>query len=450
MAKKKALKKWIFLAIFGIIIAAVVFVSTRGEGKGIEVTVKKVETGDITSVVTATGRVQPQVEVLISSEVPGEIIELAVKDGDRVQAGDLLVRVNPDTLEAQVKQQEAGLMATRASAAQRKAEMLQAELDLARVEDLFGKGFVTQDDLEQARTRLEVNKASHEAALHQVERQEMQLKEASDKLAKASIFSPISGTVVRLNSEIGDRVVGTGQFAGTEIMRVANLGDMEVRVEVSEADIVNVTIGQRAKIEIDAIPDQKFPGVVSEIANSARTTNERSQEQLTTFEVRIRLENPGETLRPGMTATADIETQTVTGVVKAPIGAVVVRPRNEVESALNPQKEDVKKDGKGDSAPSPAAEGRNSESNGAPGNREGRGGRENRVRIVFLEKNGKAILRKVETGIADRDFIEIKSGLEAGETIITGSYRALTRELKHESEVVEREAGKAERGGKES
>lgn len=440
MAKKKSLKKWIFLALFGIIIAVVVAVSMRGSGKGIEVTVKKVERGDITSVVTATGRVQPQVEVLISSEVPGEIIELAVKDGDRVQAGDLLVRVNPDTLDAQVKQQEAGLAATRASAAQRKAEMLQAQLDLARVEGLFEKGFVTQDDLEQSRTRLDVNKASYESALHQVERQEMQLKEASDKLAKASIYSPITGTVVRLNSEIGDRVVGTGQFAGTEIMRVANLGDMEVRVEVSEADIVNVAIGQKAKIEIDAIPDEKFPGVVSEIANSARTSNERSQEQLTTFEVRILLKDPGEKLRPGMTATADIETETVTDVIKAPIGAVVVRPRTEVEEALNPQaaKADKKKD---ETAEKPAMANNGQRGPGGEG-REGRGGRDNRIRVVFVKKDDKVFLRKVETGIADRDFIEIKSGLEAAETIVTGSYRALTRELKHESEVVEREPAK--------
>ena len=215
MAKKKSsLKKWIALAVLVVIIAVFVGISARGGKKGIEVTVKEVERGDITALVTATGKVQPETEVVISSEVPGEIIELPVKDGDFVKKGDLLVRVNPDTLEAQVKQQEASLAATRALSAQRRAEMLQAQLDVRRASDLFDKGFVTQDELDQVSTRLEVSKAAHESSLHQIERQDMQLREASDQLAKASIFSPIEGTVVRLNSELGDRVEALGNLPG--------------------------------------------------------------------------------------------------------------------------------------------------------------------------------------------------------------------------------------------
>ncbi len=315
--KKSSLKKWIFIAIFLIAASAIGVVGLRSGDKGIEVTVKAIKRGDITSVVTATGKIQPEVEVVISSEVPGEIIELPVKDGDSIAKGDLLVRVNPDTLEAQVKQQEAGLASTRASSAQQRAQLLQAELDFKRTEDLFAKGFATKDEREQAKTRLEIARAAHESSLFQVERQEMQLKEATDQLAKASLFSPISGTVVRLNSELGDRVVGTGQFAGTEIMRVADLSNMEVQVDVSEADIVNIEIGDSATVEIDALPDETIAGTVTEIANSALTSNERSQEQLTTFAVRIRLNDPNQRLRPGMTATADIETDTVTDVVKA-------------------------------------------------------------------------------------------------------------------------------------
>jgi HlyD family secretion protein len=414
--KKSSLKKWIFIAVFVLIAAAIGVAGLRGGEDGIKVTVKKVERGDITSVVTATGKIQPETEVVISSEVPGEIIELPVKDGDPIDKGDLLVRVNPDTLEAQVKQQEASLAATRASSAQQRAQMLQAELDFKRIEDLFAKGFATTDEREQARTRLEIARAAHESSLFQIQRQEMQLKEATDQLAKASLFSPITGTVVRLNSELGDRVVGTGQFAGTEIMRVADLSNMEVQVDVSEADIINVEIGDKAEVEVDALPDDLISGTVTEIANSALTSNERNQEQLTTFAVRIRLDDPNSRLRPGMTATADIETDTVTDVVKAPLGAVVVRPRREVENGNEAGDEAI-----GEEAPE---EGEEEEE------------KDDRVRVVFIADGNTARLQQVETGIADRDFIEIQSGLEAGDQIITGSYRALTRELEDESEIM--------------
>ena len=165
------MKNWIILGVFAVIIIVVVGVGMRGGDKGVEVSVKKVQRGDITALVTATGKVQPETEVVISSEVPGEIIELPVKDGDFVEKGALLVRVNPDTLEAQVKQQEASLAATRALSAQRRAEMLQSQLDVRRASDLFDKGFVTQDELEQISTRLEVSRAAHESSMHQIERQ---------------------------------------------------------------------------------------------------------------------------------------------------------------------------------------------------------------------------------------------------------------------------------------
>jgi HlyD family secretion protein len=431
--KKLKRSNLIILAVFVVIAAAIAIIGLKSGREGIEVSVKKVTRGDITSVVTATGKVQPEVEVVISSEVPGEIIELAVKDGDFINKGDLLVRVNPDTLEAQVKQQEAALAATRASSAQRRAELLQAELDLARIGDLFEKGFVTQDELDQSRTRVEVSRAALEAATYQIERQEMQLREASDKLAKASIFSPITGTVTRLNSEIGDRVVGTGQFAGTEILRVADLNNMEVRVEVSEDDIVNVAIDGFTRIEIDAYSKEKFTGRVTEIANSARTTNERSQEQLTTFEVRVRLDASGQKLRPGMTATADIETDTVTDVVKVPIGSVVVRPAREVEGKKKSE----------DHEEEPADDGDRSD-------RQEERDKETRVRVVFVVEGDKAVLRKVETGIADRDHLEITTGVEEGEEVVTGSYRALTRELKDGSEIQRRKENGKDKDRKKS
>jgi HlyD family secretion protein len=424
--KKSPRKKWIFIAVFIVIGVAVLVAGLKGGDDATEVTIKTVKRGDITAIVTATGKIQPEVEVVISSEVPGEIVELPVRDGDPIQKGDLLVRVNPDTLEAQVKQQEASLASIQAGNAQRRAEMLQAEMDARRIGDLFAKDFATQDDLEQARTRLEVAKAAHEASLFQIKRQEMELKEANDQLAKASIYSPITGTVVQLSSEIGDRVVGTGQFAGTEIMRVADLTNMEVQVDVSEGDIVNVAIGDKATIEVDALPKDPLEGIVTEIANSAQSSGERSQEQLTTFAVRIKLKDAGERLRPGMTATADIETDTVEDVVTAPLGSVVVRPKRELEKGADgdaEEEEDVVEESTGDNNGKKPEE-------------------DDRVRVVFIAQDNKAILTEVETGIADRDFIEIKSGLVEGDRIITGSYRALTRELKNESAIKEQEKKK--------
>ncbi len=420
--KKKTFRKWFLLAVVLFVVGGLfLFARSRGE-EGIEVSIETMERGDITSIVTATGRVHPQTEVVISSEVPGEIIELPIRDGSPVEKGDLLVRVNPDTLEAQVKQREASLAGTRAVNAQQKAEMLQAELDLKRIRDLQEKDFATEEELDRTQTALAVRRAAHESGQHEIERQEMQLQEAREKLAKASIYSPMKGTVIALSAEVGDRVVGTGQFEGTEIMRVADLAAMEVKVDVSEADIVHVKMGDRAEVEIDALPDEPFSGVVSEIANSALTTGARSREEVTTFAVTIDLENPGRKLRPGMTATADIETETVTGVVKAPLGSVVVRPRSELSDPSDRSDSSDSSDRSDSSDPS-----------------------DNRVRVVFVAKEGKAELRKVETGIADRDFMEIKEGLSAGDRVITGSYRALTRELEDGSLIRER---KRETSGK--
>lgn len=380
-----------------------------------EVTVEKAKRGDITSLVTATGKVFPEVEVSISSEVAGEIIELDANDGKNVAKGELLVRVNPDRLEAQVLQQEAALRASQANSSEAKANMLLAEASLNRRKVLFEQGFSTKEQLDETATRAEVSRASFQATLSRIEQQEMQLKEARDSLAKASTYSPISGTITSLSSELGDRVVGTGQFEGTEIMRVADLSQMEIRVDVSESDIVQVKIGDPAKIEIDALPDEEFKGEVSEIANSAKGGN-NSNDQLTTFEVKVRLIDPSERVRPGMTATADIETETVLDVVRVPLQAVTVRSKQEVRKQLGEKTED---------------------SDGGIENRDqsDRNKRDNLQRVVFIYENGTVRLSRVETGLADNRSIEIKSGVEVDQQIVTGGYRVLTRELKHEKPV---------------
>ena len=387
----------VVLAVVGLVIA-----KSKSGPKGVEVTIGSSTKGDITSVVTATGKIYPEIEVRISSEVAGEIVELPVTDGMVVKKGDILVRVNPDTLEAQVKQQEAALSASKANAAQAKAQMLKAKLDLSRTEKMFEKGFATQEELDQVRTTVEVTIASHEASMFRIQQQDMQLKEASDELNKATTFAPNDGTITALNSELADRVVGTGQFAGTEIMRLADLSNMEVRVDVSEAEIVNVKIADKADIEIDAFPDEKFVGVVTEIANSAKTSGSGSQEQLTTFEVKVRLEEPDSRYRPGMTATADIKTKTSKDVVLVPLQSVTVRPKDEIERQLNPKKKDGDKGKKtedkkaeGEKAEGEKAEGETKtaekKADGADKDKKDRGGKRGDIkdttqRVVFVFK----------------------------------------------------------------
>jgi len=430
--------KWIIVMVIVLALAVVgmVIAKSKSKPKGVEVTVGTSMRGDITSIVTATGKIYPEVEVKISSEVAGEIIGLPVTDGMKVEKGDVLVRVNPDTLEAQVKQQEAALSASKANASQAKAQMLKAQLDLSRTEKMFAKGFATQEELDQAKTSVEVANASHEASMFRIDQQEMQLKEARDELNKATTFAPISGTITALNSELGDRVVGTGQFSGTEIMRLADLTNMEVRVDVSEAEIVDVKIGDKADIEIDAFPDEKFSGVVTEIANSAKTSGSGSQEQLTTFEVKVRLELADTRYRPGMTATADIKTKTATEVVLVPLQSVTVRQKDEIERQLNAK---IAKDEKGveEKTEKDRTTPEESKANGVKAKEDAK---DNTQRVVFVVKDGKAILTKVETGIADNKNIEIKTGLRDNEKIVTGSYGVLTRTLKHDSQVIEKKS----------
>lgn len=414
----------------GIILLGVALPAVKHFTKGeevTEVTVEKASRGDITSTVTATGKVYPETEVTISSEVAGEIVELPVTDGQIVAKEDVLVSVNPDRLEAQVLQQEAALRASKSNAVESKARLQQTELDLKRLKSLFEKGFATQEQVDAGETDLEISQASYQSTLSRIEQQEMQLKEATDSLDKATTYAPISGTITSLSSELGDRVVGTGQFEGTEIMRIADLSRMEIRVDVSESDIVQVNIGDPATIEIEALPEKEFKGEVTEIANSA-TGGNNSSDQLTTFLVKVRLLDPGDTIRPGMTATAEIKTETVKDVIKIPLQAVTVRSKDEVakqlgESDDRPGKEKEAKDGEN------TGEGR-----GGPAQRGGGFSRkkDSLQRVVFIYKDNNTVeLVRVKTGLADNRSIEIESGVEEGQQIVTGGYRVLTRELEN-------------------
>ncbi len=398
----------------------------------VEVTVVEAERRSITSIVSATGRIFPEIEVKISSEVAGEIIELPVVEGQRVDKGDLLVKVDPDRYETQLRQRKVSINTAEARSLEAKAQRLQAQQDLGRVEELFTKGFASEKEMEDARTLLEIRKVQEDSALLEIERAKSSWEEAVEVLSKTVTFAPMNGTITKLDSELGERVVGTGQFAGTEILRVADLSNMEVRIEVSETDIVHVKVNDTATVEVDAMPDEEFAGRVTEISSSAANVRQNN-DQLTTFEVRIRLDKPSPKLRPGMTATADIETETVHDAISVPIQSVTVRKTEDVRKALET---DVDRDDeKNRDAEGKRSLSKNKRMADDRTREEKRETREDLQRIVFVLKDGKSLMREVKTGIADNTFIEIEEGVVVGEKVVSGSYRAITRQLNHDMEV---------------
>ncbi len=424
------------IAVFSVLIAAiagsiVVAINWKKEDL-IEVTVEEAERRSITSMVSATGRIFPEIEVKISSEVAGEIIELPVVEGQRVEKGDLLVKVDPDRYETQLRQRKVSINTAEAGSLEAKAQRLQAQQDLGRVEELFTKGFVSEKELEDGRTLLEIRKVQEESAMLEIERAKSSWEEAEEALSKTVTFAPMNGTITKLGAELGERVVGTGQFAGTEILRVADLSNMEVRIEVSETDIVHVKVNDKATVEVDAMPDEEFDGWVTEISSSAANVRQ-DNDQLTTFEVRIRLDRPSPQLRPGMTATADIETETVYDAISVPMQSVTVRKKEDVRKALDPDvgQEDEKNRDAEDESPISG----NKRMADDQTRQEKRQANEDLQRIVFVLKDGKSIMREVKTGIADNTYIVIEEGIKVGEKVVSGSYRAITRQLNHDMEV---------------
>ena len=297
MAKKSKATRNLLIAIGVVFLLLLGFAGLNAAGvfgdkeTGIVVETDKVETRHVTQTVTASGKIQPEVEVSISPDVPGEIIALPVNEGDRVNRGDLLARIRPDDYLAQVERGEASVLQSKAVLAQRRADLLNAELEAKRQEDLFKKEAVSDSDYQRAKTQHEVAKAAYEAADYSVKSTEAQLREFQEQLAKTSIYSPMSGTISMLEVELGERVVGTSQMAGTEMMRVAKLDQMEIEVDVNENDVVNVGLQDSSVIEIDAYPGRVFKGLVTEIANSARVSAAGTQEQVTNFPVKIRVKD---------------------------------------------------------------------------------------------------------------------------------------------------------------
>jgi HlyD family secretion protein len=432
VAKKRRArrKRYIIFGAIGLLLLwIVVSIIWSKREKPIPVTTEKAVRKTIVQTVSATGKVQPETEVKISPEVAGEIIELPVEDGLSVKKGDLLVKIKPDSYKALLEQQEAAISSAKATNLQQKATMMKTEQDLKRADDMFNKKTISIQEYNAAQAAYDVAKNTHESSLHEIERAQAGSSQARDQLSKTTVYSPIDGTVTVLNSKLGERIVATGQFAGTEVMRVADLNHMQAVVDVNENDVVNVKIGDKANVKIDAYSERKFKGTVAQIANTGKTTGAGTQEEVTNFEVKINLDNENLLLRPGMSCTADIETNMVKDVVTVPLQSVTIRTG---ESNLSPEeiekrKQKVAARDKGDN---------NAEvTSGRQEKQAQKEEREKLSKVVFLKNGSKAHMVKVATGIADDSYMEIKNGVKPGDEVISGTYSAISRKLKEGAKV---------------
>jgi HlyD family secretion protein len=398
---KSKRKKVIIFSIIGVLVlggAAAIFVG--GKKEPIQtVQVEKVSARTLTQLVTATGKIQPEVQVQISPEVSGEIVALPVKEGDRVKRGDLLMKIKPDMYQAQRDQWAAGLL-------QSKAMLTKAELEHQRVKSLFEKGLVSKSDYDQAVATYESSRAGYQQA-------QASLNQANENLRKTTVFAPMDGTVSQLNSELGERVLGTQQFQGTNVMTIADLSRMEGRVDVSETDVIMVQVGDTARLSIDAFPDRKVMAVVYEIANTGRSKGTGTQEEVTNFQVKMRVVGKELTLLPGMSMTADIETETKANTLTVPIQSVTTR-------AAKAEKE-VPTDGQSGTVM-------------AAGTQKAKAGDRPRE-IVFVAENGTVKAVQVKRGISSDQFTEILEGLTEGQQVVSGSYKAINRELEDGAKV---------------
>ena len=415
-----ALKKKHYLigaavVVVGVVVALAAF---RGRGdKALEVQTAKVDRQKIVQKVSATGKIQPKTQVEISADVSAKIIKLPVKEGQWVEKGTLLVGLDRERYVAAVESGEANVSSAQANATLVRENMNRAEKEFARSKELLATGLESQSAFEAKQAAHQVEVARYKSALDQVEQAKAALKQARDDLSKTTIYAPMSGTISALNKEQGEIALGS-QFQKDIILIVADLSEMEAQVNVDENDIVSIAIGQKAEIEVDAMLDRPLTGVVSEISNSANVAGQGTAEQKTEFEIKIAIIDPPKTLRPGMTASAEIVTKTQENALSVPLQTVAARTvdqltmkgekRKEAEKRYKPDKDGF-------------------------------------VEIVFAVESGKAVAKQVKTGIQSDALIEIVEGLKEGEEVVTGSYRAISKDLENGAVVTiskERKPGK--------
>ena len=398
--KRKRL--WIGAAAVVVVVAVVGGMAGRGgEDETLTVQTAEVDRRMIVQKVSATGKIQPKTQVRVSADVSAKITKLAVVEGQWVEEGQFLVELDRERYIASVESAEASVRSAQANATLVRQNMERSEREYIRSRELMGQNLESQAVYEEKEAAYQVEVSRHEFSTNQVEQAEAVLKQARDDLSKTTIYAPMSGTISDLNKEVGEIAIGS-QFQEDVILIIADLSEMEAQVNVDENDIVSIALDQAAEIEVDALLDQVLDGVVYEIASSANVAGAGSSEQKTEFEIKISITDPPETLRPGMTASADVFTKTNESALSVPIQSVAVRTVDQ----LMMEGEDRE-----DAAERYTAD------------------REGFVEVVFCIEDGKAIAKQVETGIQSDDYIEILEGLEEGDEVVTGSYRAISRDL---------------------
>ena len=412
-------KKKIYILVGVVIALIIVLVTLKSKGiiggndDSIQVETAKVDEITIVETVSATGKIQPEIEVKISSEVSGEIIALPIKEGQVVKKGDLLVKINPMLYTSGLNRSVSNLSGTKAGLNQADASFKEAKANYDRSKTLYDKGIISRSDWDKAVASFEVAKASKESAYYNVESATATVTESKDNLGRTTIYAPADGTISSLGVELGERVLGTQQMTGTELLRVANLNNMEVEVDVNENDIVKINIGDSTKIQVDAYLKKEFKGIVTSISNSASVVT--TADQVTNFKVKIRilkesyqdlLAGKPETyspFRPGMTATVDIITKRKEKVIGVPISAVIVK--SDTAATKNYEVKDEAEDKKVATKS------------------------DKKLECVFVKVGNKAKIRIVKTGIQDDTNIEIISGLKKGDVVIVGPYTTVTKDL---------------------
>ena len=409
----------IVVAVLAVLGGGFAYREKKKNGRGVEVQVAAVERREIVQTVTATGRIQPVTQVNISADVSAKITRLDVKEGDWVEQGKFLLELDRERYLAEVESAEANLRASQAQASVVAENLEKLAKDYERSRELHAQELESQSSLDAAQAAREVEKARHRSTLDQVEQSRAALKQARDALSKTTIYAPMSGTISKLNKEVGEIALGS-QFQSDVILELANLSGMEALVDVDENDIVNVSLGDRAAIEVDALPGVTFAGEVTEIANSAKVAAQGTTDQKTEFEVKIAIEDPGSQLRPGMTASADIVTEVRPDVLGVPIQSVAVRTPAQILAG----EDDEAAKGEDEGAPSePVTDPRFTPD------------KDGFVQVVFVAEDGVVAARQVKTGIQSDSHIEVLDGLTPGDRIVIGSYRAISRDLRDGSKI---------------
>jgi len=390
-------------AVLVIAVVAGVIAARGRESKGLEVQTAKVSRQEIVQKVSATGRIQPKTQIKISADVSAKIKKLGVVEGQWVEKGAFLVGLDRERYLAAVESGEASVRSAQANATLVRQNLDRAQREFARSQELVSKGLESQADFDAKQTAHQVEDARYKSSIEQVEQARAALKQARDDLSKTTIYAPMSGTVSELNKEEGEIALGS-QFQADVILVIADLSEMEAQVNVDENDIVSMRPGQAAEVQADALLGQSLPGKVTEISSSANSAGEGTSEQKTEFEIKIGITAPPATLRPGMTASADIVTNTNPKALSVPLQSVALRTVDQLV-----KKGEKRKDAEPHFKPD----------------------KDGFVEVVFVIEGGKAVARQVKTGIQSDELIEILEGLKEGDEIVTGSYRAISKDLEN-------------------